>query len=109
MKQVAAPIADGVTAFTLAACQFLRMSKVQGCRIVCTSGILLVTVSGEYGDFDLYPGDTLAVPNNGLALIEAIGVSSLLLQEPRRNVIQRAFLSLAQRGERMQQKSGMGV
>ena len=109
MKHVVAPDTAGITTFTLAAFQFLRLSKAQGCRIVCTSGILLVTVSGEYRDFELRPGDTLVVPNDGLALIEAIGDSRLHLQEPRRSAILCAFMPLQQRSDPVQQWSGTGL
>jgi hypothetical protein len=109
MKSFTAPDAAGVTAVTLAAFQFLRMGKAHGCRIVCTYGILLVTVSGEHRDFELHSGDTLVVPNDGLALIEAIGDSRLLLQERRRSAILRRLLPLRLRSGPVQQRSRTGV
>ena len=92
MKSTTAPDAPGVTAVRLPAFQFLRMVKARGCRITCTSGILLVTLTGEYMDFELHAGDVLLVPNDGLTLIEAIGDSRLLLQERSRNAMLRWFM-----------------
>lgn len=108
MKSATAPDAPGVTAVTLAAFQFLRMGKARGCRIVCTAGILLVTVSGEHTDFELHPGDALVVPNDGLALVEAIGDACFLLQARRRSAILRRFLPSHLRGAAAQPGSGPG-
>lgn len=108
MKSTTAPDAPGVTAVRLAAFQFLRMVEARGCRITCTSGILLVTVTGEYMDFELHAGDVLVVPNDGLALIEAIGDSRLLLQERSRTTILRRFMPLRLLGGPVQQRWGTG-
>ena len=91
MKKLDAPEAAGVTAVTLDTSHFLRMDKARGCRIVCMSGVLLVTVSGEFRDFELHPSDTMVVPNNGLALIEAVRDSRLLVKAPRRSLILHAL------------------
>lgn len=65
----------------LAACSFLKLRSAKGYRIVCASGVLLATVSGDYREFELHAPGAFVVPGNGIVLIEAIGDASVVLQK----------------------------
>ena len=69
-------------AVTLPALQLLRLRGAGGCRIVCTSGLLLVTATGEARDVELSALDDYVIPNNGLVLMEAVRVSTVRLERP---------------------------
>lgn len=49
----------------------LRVTNASGRQIVCVSGRALISAVGEAADVELGPGQTFAVPNGGLILIEA--------------------------------------
>ncbi|MEF8699607.1 MAG: DUF2917 domain-containing protein [Candidatus Accumulibacter sp. UW20] len=51
----------------------IRLLSARGVRIVCTAGVLWLTVEGEAGDIVLRAGESHVVRGSGLALLEAIG------------------------------------
>ncbi|SMP63563.1 hypothetical protein [Noviherbaspirillum suwonense] len=70
------------TAQALPALRFLRFNDAAGCRLVCVSGVLLVTVAGVSADIELYPADSFVIPNGGLVLVEAVRESSVRVEKP---------------------------
>jgi hypothetical protein len=81
--------------FMMQALQLLRLRGVGGCRIVCSSGLLLVTATGEARDVELSALDDYVIPNNGLVLMEAVRASIVRVERPARgawrNAINRPF------------------
>jgi hypothetical protein len=51
----------------------IRLLSARGVHIVCTAGVLWLTVEGEAGDIILKAGESHVVRGSGLALLEAIG------------------------------------
>lgn len=51
----------------------VRLRHAAGLRLTCTEGIAWITFHGEPEDLMLAAGQSAAVPNNGLALMEAVG------------------------------------
>lgn len=51
----------------------IRLLSARGVRVICTAGLLWLTVEGEAGDILLAPGDSHLIRGRGLALLEAIG------------------------------------
>jgi hypothetical protein len=59
--------------------QPLRLERARGQRICCTAGILWVTLSGEQNDIFLRNGEWLDIADDGLVLIESIGLGRMHL------------------------------
>lgn len=68
--------------YELSDTQLFRLSNAKGCRVQCLTGTALITVFGELDDFTLHPGETLVIPNHGLALVEAIGRGRVTVKPP---------------------------
>ncbi|MDB5761083.1 MAG: hypothetical protein JWQ21_78 [Herminiimonas sp.] len=61
----------------------LRLTRAQGRRVECVSGIMWITAYDEPADFMLSPGTVFIVPNEGLALVEAaIGRCRVRIEQP---------------------------
>jgi hypothetical protein len=71
-------------AFTMPALQLLRLRGAAGSRIVCASGLLLVTAADDPRDVELAALDGYLIPNNGLVLMEAVRDSTVRLERPAR-------------------------
>ncbi|HPT49050.1 MAG TPA: DUF2917 domain-containing protein [Accumulibacter sp.] len=68
----------------------VRLLSAKGVRIVCTSGVVWLTVHGEPGDIFLRRGESYRVRGDGLALLEGIGEGRVRFQKaahPLRSVI----------------------
>ena len=62
----------------------MRIEEANGLRIVCTAGVIWITVNGEAGDTFLRPGQSHTISCDGLALIESIGDGKIRVdQVPR--------------------------
>ena len=61
--------------------QPITARRARGLRIVCSSGVIWITVDGEAGDTYLRPGESHTLRGNGLALIESIGAGSIRLDK----------------------------
>lgn len=61
----------------------LRLMAAEGRRIHCVSGVVWITATNEPVDVFLRPGQTYTVPNGGLVLAEAVGVSRIRVDLPR--------------------------
>ena len=62
-----------------------RLTHVKGCAVKSLAGKAWITAYGVAEDFILAPGDTFIVPNDRLALVEAIG--DCHLQIARRSLV----------------------
>lgn len=60
----------------------LRFSKARGHRIECMFGTVWITAYNELEDHMLTQGQVYVVPNNGLALVEAIGQGKVRIHMP---------------------------
>ena len=60
----------------------LRLMRARGRRVECVSGIVWITAYNQSGDFLLRPGMVFIVPNDRLALIEAIGCCNVRVEQP---------------------------
>lgn len=60
------PIAE----FDLGRPRLLRLHRVRGARIQVLSGVVLITFQNVANDVELRYGESVVVPNNGLALLE---------------------------------------
>jgi len=60
----------------------LRFSKARGHRIECLYGTVWITAYNELDDHMLTQGKVFQVPNNGLALVEAIGQCKVRIHMP---------------------------
>lgn len=60
----------------------MRLQRVRGLRITCTSGTVWITITGEPGDIFLAPRQSHQVSSNGLAIIESIGAGRIRLKKP---------------------------
>lgn len=58
----------------------LSLRSARGLRIICTSGTLWITTTGESGDIFLAAGEAHRVHSNGLTIIESIGSGKLRLE-----------------------------
>lgn len=76
-------IDPGSGEFCLADNQPLSLRDARGVRVVCTTGILWLTVEGEAGDVFLHVGQSHRIISNGLALVESIGGGRIRLERPR--------------------------
>jgi hypothetical protein len=74
------------------ALQLLRLRGAGGCRIVCSSGLLLVTATGEARDVELSALDDYVIPNNGLVLMEAVRASIVRVERPARGAWRNALI-----------------
>jgi hypothetical protein len=70
--------------FFLKANQPMSLRSARNIRIVCTSGIIWITVSGQTKDVFLSSGQYFQIPNNALTVIESIGEGKVCLTKPRR-------------------------
>jgi hypothetical protein len=64
--------------------QPLRLEEARGLRVVCTAGVIWITVDGEAGDTFLHPGQSHIISCDGLALIESIGDGKIRVDQPTR-------------------------
>lgn len=85
-------INPGSGEFCLADNQPLALREARGATILCTFGILWLTVEGEAGDTFLRPGQRHRIVGNGLALVESIGGARLRIERPRRTAMLRRML-----------------
>ncbi|UCV05584.1 DUF2917 domain-containing protein [Dechloromonas denitrificans] len=65
----------------------LAARHARGALIVCTAGIVWITVAGEAGDIFLHAGQSHRIRSNGLALLEAIGHGSIRIQARARPLL----------------------
>lgn len=75
-------IDPGSGEFCLADNQPLSLRDARGVRVICTTGILWLTVEGEAGDVFLHLGQSHRIISNGLALVESIGGGRIRLERP---------------------------
>ncbi|HCZ17852.1 MAG TPA: hypothetical protein DHV85_25420 [Candidatus Accumulibacter sp.] len=78
----------------------VRLTSASGVRIICTAGLVWLTVEGEAGDIFLAPGDSHHVRGRGLALLEAIGSGRVRFQKaasPSRSLLLPRLLEPLQR------------
>ena len=61
-----------------------RLLSATGVRVVCTAGVLWLTVEGEAGDILLAAGESHLVRGRGLALLEAIGTGRVRFERAAR-------------------------
>jgi hypothetical protein len=64
--------------------QPVRLSGASGLHVVCTAGIIWITVNGEVEDIFLTAGERYRVSSNALTLIESIGSGKVRLLQARR-------------------------
>lgn len=62
----------------------LAARQACGALIVCTRGVVWITIEGEAGDIFLRTGQSHRIASNGLALFEAIGHGAIRVEAPRR-------------------------
>ncbi|QRM19853.1 DUF2917 domain-containing protein [Dechloromonas sp. TW-R-39-2] len=62
----------------------IRLEEARGLTILCTAGIIWITVDGEAGDTFLRPSQKHTIAANGLALIESIGDGKIMIAPPRK-------------------------
>lgn len=67
------------TELFLPAGRLLRLECARGKRIVCTAGILWITVAGNSEDVFLRAGECYDIPTHGLVLVEGLENSQLAL------------------------------
>lgn len=60
----------------------MRLANAAGRRIECLSGTAWITVYGEAADITLRTGDVFTIPNQGLALLEAVGAARVRVHQP---------------------------
>jgi hypothetical protein len=72
------------TVFQLTQDQPLRLEQAKDQCVICLSGRVWITAYNESVDFELYAGDLFVVPNDGLALIDAIGEGRIRIDHARR-------------------------
>jgi hypothetical protein len=82
-RQTTAAIKHG-TVFQLTQDQPLRLEQAKDHCVICLSGRVWITAYNESVDFELYTGDLFVVPNDGLALIDAIGEGRIRIDHARR-------------------------
>ncbi len=61
---------------------FLTLKDAKGTRVLCLEGELWITQDGDYEDYLVRPGETLAIAGDGPAIVQARVASRLLLLEP---------------------------
>lgn len=86
----------------------LRLEDAGGRVLEAISGVTWITVYGQATDILLRPGQRFTVPNDGLALLEAIGSSRIRLaagpkQRWSRRVLREGQARLAQSMARLRQ------
>lgn len=64
--------------------QPVRLSGASGLHVVCTAGIIWITVSGEAEDIFLTAGERYQLSSNELTLVESIGSGKIRLLQARR-------------------------
>ena len=69
----------------------------RGLRIVCTEGIIWITLAGEPGDIFLKPGQVHVVQGNGLAIVESIGCGSLRISKPEQQSLVQSWRATLRR------------
>ena len=62
----------------------VSLRSAMGVRVICTNGIIWITVAGQAEDIFLEAGQSHQLANNRLTLIESIGRGSIRLDTPRR-------------------------
>ena len=72
------------TVFQLTQDQPLRLEQAKNHCVICLSGRVWITAYNKSVDFELYAGDLFVVPNDGLALIDAIGEGHIRIDHARR-------------------------
>lgn len=60
----------------------LAAREARGALIVCTRGLVWITIEGEAGDIFLHTGQSHRIASNGLALFEAIGHGAIRVEAP---------------------------
>jgi hypothetical protein len=60
----------------------LRLTGAQGSHVTCVSGRVWITAYDMRADVELRPGETFIVPNQGLTLVEAIGICQVRVEPP---------------------------
>lgn len=60
----------------------MRLANAAGRRVECLSGMAWITAYGEAADITLRAGDVFVVPNQGLALLEAVGAARVRIHQP---------------------------
>jgi hypothetical protein len=76
-------IESGSAEFFLKANQPISLRSARNIKVVCTSGIIWITVSGQTKDTFLSSGQFFQIPNNALTVIESIGEGKVCLTKPR--------------------------
>lgn len=62
----------------------VSLRSAMGVHVICTEGIIWITVAGHTEDIFLTAGQSHRLENNGLTLIESIGRGGIRLDTPRR-------------------------
>jgi hypothetical protein len=62
----------------------LRLEQSKNRCVTCLSGRVWITAYNELTDFELNAGDSFVVPNDGLALVDAIGECRVRIDYPQR-------------------------
>ena len=60
----------------------LSLRGACGQRIECTTGMVWITVAGQFADIFLSAGQSHQVQGNGLTLVESIGTGSIRIGKP---------------------------
>lgn len=68
----------------------VRLRNAGGLRLTCTEGIAWITFYGELEDLMLHAGQTAVVPNDRVALMEAVGRGRVRIALERRTMARRA-------------------